>query len=242
MAMIRIQELGVDKRLRELSLILPKAQLVGLIGPNGAGKSTLLQVLAGILPYQGQVTLGDQPLSGLNPRERARHIGYLPQQQQSAWALRVADIVAMGRMPWGDQDEVAIARAIEGTGIQPLLDKRIDRLSGGQQARVWLARVLAGCPQLLLADEPLASLDIAFQRQIMTLLQVYAAQGNSVLVALHDLNLAARYCDQLILLHEGRLISQGAPVEVLTPAHLSQVYQVEARVDFSVQPPMISLY
>ncbi len=242
MAVIEIQGLSINKRLRELSLSLPASQLIGLIGPNGAGKSSLIQVLAGLLKYKGQVMLDQQPLDQLTPRERARRIGYLPQQQHSAWALRVADIVAMGRIPWGDQDEAAITRAIEGTGIRPLLNKRVDQLSGGQQARVWLARVLAGQPQLLLADEPLASLDIAFQRQILTLFQHYAAQGNTVLVAMHDLNLAARYCDQLILLHEGQLMTQGTPAEALTPAHLRQVYQVEARVDFSTQPPMISLY
>jgi len=242
MAIIQTQQLSVPGRLANLDLCLASSQVIGLIGPNGAGKSTLLQVLAGLLKYRGQVALDHQPLDQFKPTERARRIGYLPQQQHSAWSLRVSDIVTLGRLPWGDQDEQAIAAAIDGTGIRPLLDKPINQLSGGQQARVWLARVLAGQPQLLLADEPLASLDIAFQRQIMTLLQNYAAQGNTVLVTMHDLNLAARYCDQVILLHEGQLIKQGTPTEVLTPAHLRQVYQVEARVDFSIQPPMISLY
>ena len=242
MAIIQTQQLSVPGRLTNLDLSLAANQVIGLIGPNGAGKSTLLQVLAGLLKYSGQVALDHQPLAQLKPTERARRIGYLPQQQHSAWSLRVSDIVTLGRLPWGDQDEQAIAAAIDGTGIRPLLDKPIHHLSGGQQARVWLARVLAGQPKLLLADEPLASLDIAYQRQIMTLLTGYAAQGNTVLVAVHDLNLAARYCDQLVLLHEGQLIQQGTPAKVLTPAHLRLVYQVEARVDFASQPPMISLY
>lgn len=242
MAVIQVSGMSVAQRLEELSLSLVPGTLVGLIGPNGAGKSSLLQALAGVLDYQGAITLDGEPLRKLRPADRARLIGLLPQQQQSAWALNVADIVALGRLPWGDRKREAIEEAIDRTGIRPLLDRRVDSLSGGQQARVWLARVLAGTPRVLLADEPLASLDIAYQRQIMMVLRDYAAEGRTVLVALHDLPLAARFCDRLLMLHEGRLIADGRPDQVLTRDHLRQVFSVDGHVDFSVQPPIISFY
>src|SRR5574344_229137 len=175
MSVLRGSGLTVEHRLSAVDLVLEPGELVGVIGPNGAGKSTLLSVLAGLQPLaQGVVTLDQQPLESLPARQRARQIGYLAQSGHSAWALQVEDIVAMGRLPWGDADAGAIAQALRDSGAEALRGRRIDALSGGEQARVWLARVLAGQPQLLLADEPVASLDLYYQRAVMQTLRGFA--------------------------------------------------------------------
>src|SRR5690606_2864180 len=148
MAIIQMQQLSVPGRLTNLDLSLAANQVIGLIGPNGAGKSTLLQVLAGLLKYRGQVALDHQPLAQLKPPQPARRLGSGPQEQHSGGPWRAADLVPLGRRPWGGQDEQAIAAAIDGTGIRPLLAKPVHHLSGGPQARVWLARVLAGQPRV----------------------------------------------------------------------------------------------
>lgn len=240
MELITAHRLAVPGRLHEVQLALSAGQMLGLIGPNGSGKSTLLQCLAGIGRYHGQVVLEGRDLQRLPPDERARRIGLLPQAGHSAWALRVRDVVALGRLPWHDQGAEAVARAIELTGIGAWLDERVDRLSGGEQARVWLARVLAGEPHLLLADEPIASLDLLYQRQVMGLLRRHADSGGGVIVALHDLALAARYCDRLCLLDGGRVHACGTPAEVLSEANLLAVFGVEVHVDLAARPPVVA--
>lgn len=241
MSVLRACGITVDHRLAAVDLVLEPGELVGVIGPNGAGKSTLLSVLAGLQPLaHGVVTLDQQPLETLPARQRARLIGYLAQAGHSAWALQVEDIVAMGRLPWGDADATAIAAALQASGADALYGRRIDALSGGEQARVWLARVLAGQPQLLLADEPVASLDLYYQRAVMQTLRGFADSGRSALVALHDLALAARYCDRLLLLADGRLHAAGSPAQVLQAGLLETVYGLPVQVDLQAQPPQIS--
>lgn len=241
MSVLRASGLGVPGRLSAIDLVLEPGEVVGVIGPNGAGKSTLLSVLAGLQPVaEGAVMVDDQPLESLPARQRARLLGYLAQAGHSAWALQVEDIVAMGRLPWGDADAVAIARALHDSGAEVLRGRRIDALSGGEQARVWLARVLAGQPQLLLADEPVASLDLYYQRAVMQTLRGFADSGRGVLVALHDLGLAARYCDRLLLLADGRLRAAGSPAQVLQAGLLETVYGLPVQVDLQAQPPHIS--
>ncbi len=241
MSVLRGSGLTVEHRLSAVDLVLEPGELVGVIGPNGAGKSTLLSVLAGLQPLaQGVVTLDQQPLESLPARQRARQIGYLAQSGHSAWALQVEDIVAMGRLPWGDADAGAIAQALRDSGAEALRGRRIDALSGGEQARVWLARVLAGQPQLLLADEPVASLDLYYQRAVMQTLRGFADSGRSALVALHDLALAARHCDRLLLLADGRLHAAGSPAQVLQADLLQAVYGLPVQVDLQAQPPHIS--
>lgn len=241
MSVLRACGVGVEQRLSAIDLVLEPGELVGVIGPNGAGKSTLLSVLAGLQPMaRGVVTLDQQPLEALPARQRARLIGYLAQAGHSAWALQVEDIVAMGRLPWGDADAGAIAAALQATGADALCGRRIDTLSGGEQARVWLARVLAGQPRLLLADEPVASLDLYYQRAVMQTLRGFADSGRSALVALHDLGLAARYCDRLLLLAGGRLQAAGSPAQVLQAGLLETVYGLPVQVDLQAQPPQIS--
>ncbi len=239
MALIRTQHVHLGARLTDVSLTLAPGEMLGVIGPNGAGKSSLLQCLAGLLPCQGEVLLAGQPLAAMPARHRAQQLGYLPQACDSAWSLSVADIVALGRLPWGDQDREAMERAMTQSGVLALQGRKVDHLSGGEQARVWLARVLAGQPRVLLADEPIASLDLYHQRRVMDVLRRYAHAERAVVLALHDLSLAARYCDQLCLLDQGRVHALGTPAEVLTEANLSAVFRVPVHVDLSASPPVI---
>lgn len=241
MALIEIAGLTVDTRLKSIDLTVQSGEMLGLIGPNGAGKTTLLHCLAGIEPYQGEIYLHKAPLQQISVQQRARQIGLLPQRCQSAWALSVRDIIGLGRLPWGDEPKTRVEWIAHQTGVTQWLDQPVDKLSGGEQARVWLARVLAGEPQLLLADEPLASLDLYYQCRVLELLHSYAQDHQSIIVSLHDLSQAARYCDRLCLLHQGQIYAQGTPAQVLTVDNLRAVYQVEACVDLQAHPPIISV-
>lgn len=239
MELIRATGLGVDERLLGVDLTLNAGEVLGIIGPNGSGKSTLLNCLAGIQKHRGQLDITGQPERHMSANQRARQVALLPQSSQSAWALSVANIVTLGRLPWGDEDADKIQHAMHQAGVWQWHDRRIDQLSGGEQTRVWLARVLAGEPRVLIADEPVASLDLYYQRHILELLRTYAGEGRGVLVSIHDLALAARYCDRLCLMHQGHLYRTGTPQQVLTPEHLAEVFNVEVHVDFSVWPPII---
>ena len=229
--------------LRAVNIQLDAGELVGLIGPNGAGKSSLLRVLAGLrLPDSGQVQIAQQAqrknLHDYSASERARLMAYLPQQETPAWPLQVEHLVGLGRAPWhkpmsgkSAQDRQAIERAIQLTELGHLRQRRVDTLSGGELQRALLARVFAGEPQIILADEPIAALDPYHQLHMMELLAEHAQQGGSVLAALHDLSLAARFCSRLILLHQGQVVADGAPGAVLTNNNLEQVYGISAYVD-----------
>lgn len=240
MAMISVRHLHIAQRIADISFALDAGEMLGVIGPNGSGKSTLLQSLAGILEYQGRIDFDGHAVESLTPRQRAQRIGLLPQSCESAWSLSVEDIVALGRLPWGDQDPDAIQCAIDQAGVRELLGRKVDRLSGGERARVWLARVLAGQPRLLLADEPIASLDLYYQRSVMEVLRQYAKAEQGVILAIHDLSLAARYCDQLCLMHHGKVYAWGTPGTVLTEANLSAVFKVPVHVNLDSDPPIIA--
>jgi iron complex transport system ATP-binding protein len=241
MDLIDIRDLYCPSRLQNVSLSFRAGEMLGVIGPNGSGKSSLLQCLASLLDYSGEILFEGKALAEMPHRQRARHIGYQPQSADSAWALSVEDVVALGRLPWGDRETEAIRQAVRQTGIEALLDRRVDRLSGGEQARVWLARVLAGQPRVLLADEPIASLDLLHQRSVMDALRAYADQGQGVMLAIHDFGLAARYCDRLCLMCNGAVHTFGTPVEVLTETNLSEVFQVPVHVDLAANPPVVVL-
>ena len=239
MELMRLERVAVDGRLAALDLHLAAGKMLGLIGPNGAGKSTLLHCMAGIQAHAGRIELAGEELARLPPMQRARRIGFLPQASHSAWALSVADVVALGRLPWNDSDAAAIDAAMHATGVAAWRARRVDRLSGGEQARVWLARVLAGQPRLLLADEPIASLDLRHQLRVMELLRAHARPGHGTILSLHDLGLAARYCDKLCLLQDGRVHAFGTPAEVLTAANLRTVFEIEAHIDLRADPPIV---
>ena len=239
MALIEAKDITVDGRVHGVSLSLKRGEVLGLIGPNGAGKSTLLHALAGLVDKCGEVVLDGVSEFKLSDAVRARTLGLLPQTMESIWSLRVDDVVSLGRIPWGDNDAKAIAHAVEKTQITEFLPRKIDELSGGERARVWLARVLAGEPQILLADEPIASLDIHYQLSVMDVLKNYAREDHGVIVAMHDLSLAVRYCHRICLMNHGEIVAIGAPSEVCDESLLSGVYGVPVDVDLERQPPVV---
>jgi iron complex transport system ATP-binding protein len=221
---------------RGVSLQVRTGEVVGLIGPNGAGKSSLLKLLAGLRPpTQGTVSLLGSDLSQLAPLPRARAIGYLEQRPVLHWPFSVYELVALARLPYADaaqpSGQQAVAKALAAVQIQSLASRQVASLSEGEKLLVNLARVLAGTPTVVLADEPTAALDPAHQHHVMTLLRAQAKQGLGLLVVMHDLTLAARYCDRLILLQHGAVIADGLPTAVLTPEKLRTVYQLDARFD-----------
>ncbi|HET8726352.1 MAG TPA: ABC transporter ATP-binding protein [Alphaproteobacteria bacterium] len=230
--------LGSRNVLTEVDFAIPRGKLIGLIGPNGAGKTTLLRTLAGLeRPRVGRVTFDGVALGALNSTERARRLAYLSQGGDLHWPLSVARVVALGRLPhlepWQQlkpADYAAIEAAMADCEITHLADRPAGRLSGGERARVMLARALAAEPDLLLADEPVAGLDPYHQLHVMELLAALARRGAGVVVVLHDLGLAARFCDRLALLAEGRMAALGTPDEVLQPDLLERVYGVRMAV------------
>lgn len=215
-------------------LSLAPGELVGLIGPNGAGKSTLLRALLGISPRDaGTVTLDGAELSAMPAQARARAIAFLPQDRRVEWRLTAQDVVMLGRYPhqagFGgatQADREATARAIAAVEGEALLDRPVSVLSGGERTRILLARALAVEAPLLLADEPIAALDPYHQLHVMEILQARARSGVGVLAVIHDLALAARFMDRLVLMNAGRVIANGPPAAVLTPNNLAEAYRI----------------
>ncbi len=217
------------------SLELRTGELVALLGPNGAGKTTLIRALAGVLPAEGRVEIGDRPLAAFSLRERARRIAYLPQGHITHWPMDVASVVALGRHPHADafarpteDDRAAVRAALAATGLEPLASRSVTSLSGGERARVALARALATQASILLADEPTMSLDPRHQLVVMELLAQVAHGGTAVLAILHDLALAARFADRVLMMDRGRLVADGPARDVLTPETIATVFGVEA--------------
>lgn len=209
-------------------------RITAVIGPNGAGKSTLLRLLAGIdTPDAGDVILDDTSLRQMVPMARARRIAFLPQLAQPQWPLSGRDVVSLGRLPHGagfdpmsDSDVRAVEQAMARTGTAAFASRRIDRLSAGERARLLLARALATEADVLLVDEPTAALDPAHQLDAMKALRAEADRGVAVVVALHDLGLAARFCDRLVLMAAGRVLASGTSTDVLRPQALQAAYGV----------------
>lgn len=226
-------EIGKRRVLNNISGGFNKGRVTAIMGANGAGKSSLLACLAGLHASQaGKVTLDGQPLNVIPASWRARRIALLPQQAAIHWDVTVRAVVALGRLPYqgrgglDDDDQAAIEQALQDTNCTHLADRTALRLSGGEQRRVLLARVLAGGPDWLLADEPLAGLDLAHQYDTLALLRRCAAQGAGVVVVLHDLAHAAEIADDILLLKSGHIVAAGAAVDVLTPDHVSEVFGV----------------
>ncbi|GIX09240.1 ABC transporter ATP-binding protein [Elioraea sp.] len=232
-----IVRLGGRAVLDGVSLAVAPGELVALVGPNGAGKSTLLRVLAGLLrPDAGRATLDGTPLAALAPRVRARRIAWLEQGARAAWGMTVREIARLGRLPHADSAEAPVAAALAAVGLDHMADRRIDRLSGGEARRAMIARVLATAPDVMLLDEPCADLDPAQGFAVMRLLRDAAAQGRAVVVILHDLALAARCADRMVLLDAGRVVADGPPGAVMADAVAGQVFGVRIGTGLAVLP------
>lgn len=229
-------ELGGRRVLDCVDFNIKAGELVGLLGPNGAGKTTLLRTLAGLQPViNGRVNLLDKAINSYDLSERARRLAYLPQGGLCHWPMTVSQVVALGRLPhrapWTRvpvTDGEAVQRAMSAADVAYLADRPTTELSGGERTRVLLARALAVESQLLLVDEPTAGLDPAHQLSVMEVLKSRVQSGTGVVVVLHDLTLAARFFDRLVLLDEGRVVANDAPAQVLTPEHLQHVYGISA--------------
>ncbi|KMS55878.1 ABC transporter ATP-binding protein [Sphingobium cupriresistens] len=239
--------LGRHAAVRDVDVRLEPGALVGVIGPNGAGKSTLIRALLGLVkPQAGRVLIDGQNVTRLDRRAMARAVAYLPQGQTLHWPLSVERLVALGRLPhlgplsrMSADDEAVIEAAMVRADVQHLKGRTATELSGGERARVLLARALAVGAHGLIADEPLAALDPGHQIDVMDLLRGEARGGALVVTVLHDLGMAARYCDRLLLMDGGALVADGAPMDVLTAGALARVYGVTARIERDGDVPLI---
>ena len=231
--------IGRQEIIRGVDVIVDRGEVVGLIGPNGAGKTTLLRALAGLAPAsEGTIAIEGKPREALDRAVLGRRIAYLPQGAPCHWPLTVAAQVSLGRIPhkspWQrllPDDEAAVFRAMEATDVRHLANRTIPTLSGGERARAMLARAFATEPDILLADEPVAALDPAHQLRVMGVIASLAGKGGGVVVVVHDLSLAARFCDRLVLLSGGEVFAEGAPPAVLTPETLADVYGIETEIE-----------
>lgn len=206
----------------QVSLTIQPGEFVGLIGPNGAGKTSLLRGALGILPHEGRSSL-----AALTPAARAKAAAFLPQGREIAWPVTVETLVALGRVADGKDASAAVDDALNRMALQSYRDRIATALSGGEQARALIARVLAQDTPLVLADEPVAGLDPEAQIRTMEVFASLAREGKAVIASIHDLGLAARHCTRLIMLHRGQLVADGTPGEVLTDQRLADVFGIK---------------
>lgn len=234
MSLLSVENLSVSLRgrpvFRDVSFAIGPGEVVGLIGPNGAGKTTLMRAALGLIPAEGLSSI-----AALEPRARAKAATWMPQAREIAWPVSVETLVMLGRIPQlaagqspADADRAVVDSVLQRMGLTGLRARAATRLSGGEQARALIARALAQDTALVLADEPIASLDPAHQISTMRTFSAMAAEGQSILVSMHDLGLAARHCTRLILLGEGQLIADGPPNDVLTAERLARVFGISA--------------
>ena len=226
---------GTKHILQSLDANAKPGELIALIGPNGSGKSTLLKTLCGIItPSSGRITLNDKNIRDLSLKMRARNIAYLAQSREALPSMSVEEVVRLGRAPYrgslgkiSPEGEAAISSALSRTQSDVFKSRRFDSLSGGEQARVLLARALTVQAPVLLADEPIAALDPFYQLSMMEILKAEAASGKTVITALHDLSLAAQFADRIWMMHEGKIIASGTSEEALNAENLKRVFGIK---------------
>lgn len=227
--MLAAHDLTLGGRLSDVTASFALGTITAICGPNGAGKSTLLKLLAGLeRPDTGFVTLDGARLDALDARRRAQAIGYLPQSGEVAWDVAVRDLVGLGRLPHRDRGAAAITAALEALDLAALADRPVSRLSGGERARALLARVLAGEPRWILADEPLAALDLAHQLALLAHLRHAAEAGAGVVLVLHDLALAMNHADRAVVLQDGRVVADDVCDRALSADTIAQVWGIRA--------------
>ena len=226
---------GARPVLNGVTAAFARGKVTGIVGPNGAGKTTLFRAALGLMPASGRVTVLDKPLAEWSREALARAVAYLPQGSDAHWPVLARELVALGRLPHraafaplSAADDRAIADAMERADATGFAARRMNALSAGERARVLFARALATGAPVLLADEPAAYLDPAHQLRLMDLLREEAASGTAVAVTLHDLSLASRHCDEVLVLNSGRAVAQGAPVEALSDRVLADVFAIAA--------------
>ncbi|QTN99086.1 ABC transporter ATP-binding protein [Brucella sp. 458] len=240
--------LGGKRALADASFETKGGEFIGLVGPNGAGKTTLLRAIAGLVASSGQVSLAGRDMHHMGAAEKARSLAYLPQERDVAWPVSVHMLVSLGRSALKPvfagldrQDEAIIEAAMDRMDVARFGERSVMELSGGERARVLIARVLAQDTPVILADEPVAGLDPAHQLTLMETFAELAREGRTVIASLHELSLAAQHCSRLILLDHGRMAADGTPAEVFTPQRLRDVYGIRARImmvdgEFIVHP------
>lgn len=224
--------------LEDISFTVKTGELIGIIGPNGAGKSTLLKTIRGILPRQaGEIKAFDRQLNEFSDKDLSREIAYLQQSVETTFGYTAREIVTAGRYPYlkwyeqeGEQDEQIVELCMRYTGMYEYLDTPLDQMSGGQKQRVLLAKVLAQQTPLLFLDEPTTGLDIVYQEDIFRFCSALAKAGKTILMVIHDLNLAYKYCSRLLLVSNGCLMADGSPHEVITNEYLSRAYKANIEV------------
>ena len=230
---------GLKTIIDSLDIVIPDTQVTTIIGPNGCGKSTLLRAMANLLPTQaGEVTLDGTPIRALRRRDLARSLGVLPQTPVAPDGLIVSDLVARGRHPhqawyrqWSSDDKDEVMTALRMTKVDDLADRTVDSLSGGQRQRVWISLVLAQQTDILFLDEPTTYLDLSHSIEVLELVHRLSREhGRTIVMVLHDLNLALRYSDNLVVMRDGSLKAVGKPQDVISPELLKQVFDLDAVV------------
>ena len=225
--------------LEGICLDIPKASFTGIIGPNGSGKTTLLKLMTGVKgPKKGSILFNHRPLADIPRKHLARQMAVVPQRSFVPPLFTVEEVVSMGRYPFQSlrlsdtaTDKNAVKKALEKTGLTDLAPRPMQALSGGQRQEVLIARALAQTPTLLILDEPTANLDIKHQMKIMALTRdLVVREGLTAIMVIHDLGLAARFCDSLVLIHDKKIMARGIPGQVLTPAHMKTAYGVDTSI------------